>query len=187
MPDDDRETTVSPADEHLLREGAGRSSILTRLRCSIARWPAYVTAGVTAAYGLLKAYWVLGGEALWNIAPLPASLIEQVRTHTAPTWFVVGDALTVGLAVVGVLVALGTVHPPRWMPPVRLARLPLMTLSALMMLRAVVAATGDASALAAGTLTTTGFWDLVLWSPLFLIWGLLWAATALTYAHRSQG
>jgi hypothetical protein len=28
--------------------------------------------------------------------------------------------------------------------------------------------------------------DLVLWSPLFLIWGLLWAATALTYARRAK-
>jgi hypothetical protein len=27
-------------------------------------WPAYCAAGITAAYGLLKAYWVFGGDAL---------------------------------------------------------------------------------------------------------------------------
>ena len=36
-------------------------------------WPAYCAAGITAAYGLLKAYWVFGGTALWSIAPLPKS------------------------------------------------------------------------------------------------------------------
>jgi len=25
-------------------------------------WPAYWAAGITAAYGLLKAYWVFGGD-----------------------------------------------------------------------------------------------------------------------------
>ena len=34
-------------------------------------WPAYCAAAITTAYGLLKAYWVFGGSALWSIAPLP--------------------------------------------------------------------------------------------------------------------
>ena len=59
----------------------------------VATWPAYATAGATTSYGLLKAYWVMGGTALWDIAPLPPSLIEQARTHTAPTWFVITDNL----------------------------------------------------------------------------------------------
>ena len=66
-------------------------------------WPAYCAAGVTAAYGVLKAYWVFGGTALWSIAPLPQDLIDELRSHTAPTWFVVADAISVVLAVAGVV------------------------------------------------------------------------------------
>jgi hypothetical protein len=47
-------------------------------------WPAYCAAAITGGYGLLKAYWVLGGTALWDIAPLSPTLIEQARSHTAP-------------------------------------------------------------------------------------------------------
>jgi hypothetical protein len=147
-------------------------------------WPAYCAAGVTAAYGLLKAYWVLGGTALWVIAPLPQDLIEKARSHTAPGWFVIADAATVVLAAVGVLFALAMVRPRRWLP-VWLVRCLLWPLAALMVLRAVLAIPGDAYQLATGASTrTTLWWDLVLWAPLFLIWGLLWAATALTYARR---
>jgi hypothetical protein len=63
-------------------------------------WPAYCAAGITAAYGLLKAYWVFGGTAFWSIAPLSQEMIDKVRSHTAPTWFVVADAVSVVLAVV---------------------------------------------------------------------------------------
>ncbi len=148
-------------------------------------WPAYCAAGVTAAYGLLKAYWVFGGTALWSIAPLPQDLIDKARSHTAPGWFVIADAATVVLAAVGVLFALATVRPRRWLP-VWLVRCLLWPLATLMVLRAVLSIPGDLSQLATGTgaSTRTALWDLVLWSPLFLIWGLLWAATGLTYARR---
>ncbi len=55
-----------------------------------------------------------------------------------------------------------------------------------MVLRAVLSIPGDLSQLATGTgaSTRTALWDLVLWAPLSLIWGLLWAATAVTYARR---
>ena len=152
----------------------------------VATWPAYVTAGVTAVYGLLKTYWVLGGTALWDIAPLPAWLIEQARTHTAPTWFVVIDAATVFAAAAGVVLAIATIRLPRWIPPARLLRYPLGFLSALMVLRATVAGLGDAYALMTGAYTRTAVWDLALWSPFFLVWGLLWAATAVTYSRRSH-
>jgi Protein of unknown function (DUF3995) len=148
-------------------------------------WPAYCTAGVTAAYGLLKAYWVLGGTALWSIAPLPQDMIDKARSHTAPGWFVIADAVTVVLAVAGVLIALATVRPRRWLP-VWLIRWSLWPLAALMVLRAVLAIPGDVVQLASGESTRTALWDLVLWAPLFLIWGLLWAATALTYARRAK-
>ncbi len=146
-------------------------------------WPAYCAAGITAAYGVLKAYWVFGGTALWEIAPLSQSMIEKERSHTAPGWFVIADAATVVLAAAGVFSALATVRPRRWLP-VWLVRCSLWPLAALMVLRAVPAAIGDVYQLATGASTRTTVWDLVLWSPLFLIWGLLWAATALTYARR---
>jgi hypothetical protein len=148
-------------------------------------WPAYSAAGITAAYGMLKAYWVLGGTALWDIAPLPQSMIEKARTHTAPGWFVIADAVTVVLAAAGVFIALATVRRRRWLP-VWLVGCSLWPLATLMVLRAVSAAVSDAQQVATGAPTRTILWDLVLWSPLFLIWGLLWAATVLTYARRAK-
>lgn len=148
-------------------------------------WPAYSAAGITAAYGVLKAYWVFGGTALWSIAPLPQSVIDKVRSHTAPGWFLVADAVTVVLAVAGVLFALATVRSRRWLPA-WLVRWTLWPLAVLMVLRAVMSAIGDVQELVTGTSATrTAVWDLVLWSPMFLIWGLMWAATALTYARRA--
>lgn len=148
-------------------------------------WPAYCAAGITAAFGVLKAYWVFGGTALWVIAPLPQSMIEKARSHTAPGWFVIADAATVVLAVVGVVFALATVRPRRWLP-VWLVCCSLWPLAALMVLRAMLATLSDVHQLATGASTRTTLWGLVLWSPLFLIWGLLWAATALTYARRAK-
>jgi hypothetical protein len=148
-------------------------------------WPAYCVAGITAAYGALKAYWVFGGTALWEIAPLPQDLIEKAKSHTAPDWFVIADAATVVLAVAGVSFALATVRS-RWWLPVWLVRCSLWPLAVLMVLRALSAVAGDVYQFATGESTRTTLWDLVLWSPLFLIWGLLWAATALTYARRAK-
>jgi hypothetical protein len=152
-------------------------------------WPAYCAAGITAAYGLLKAYWVFGGTALWSIAPLSEEMIDKVRSHTAPTWFVVADAVSVVLAVAGVLFALATVRPRRWLP-VWLVRWSLWPLATFMVvLRAMLSILGDVQQIAfgeSGALTHTAMWDLALWSPLFLIWGLLWAATALTYTRRAR-
>ena len=152
-------------------------------------WPAYCAAGITAAHGLLKAYWVFGGTALWSIAPLSQEMIDKVRSHTAPTWFVVADAVSVVLAVAGVLFALATVRPRRWLPVwlVRWALWPLATF--MVVLRAMLSILGDVQQIASGTsdaLTHMALWDLALWSPLFLIWGLLWAATAVTYTHRAN-
>jgi Protein of unknown function (DUF3995) len=148
-------------------------------------WPAYCAAGITAAYGVLKAYWVLGGTALWSVAPLSQSMIDKARSHTAPGWFVIADAATVALAAAGVFFALATVRPRRWLP-VWLVGCALWPLAALMVLRAVLAIPGDVYQLATGASTRTALWDLVLWAPLFLVWGLLWAATALTYARRAK-
>jgi hypothetical protein len=152
-------------------------------------WPAYGAAGITAAYGLLKAYWVFGGNALWSIAPLSQEVIDDIRNDTAPTWFLIADAASVVLAVAGVLFALATLRPRRWLP-VRLVRWSLLPLAVFMVvLRAMLSIIGDVLQVASGEsgpLTHTALWDLALWSPLFLIWGLLWAATALTYTRRAD-
>ena len=79
-------------------------------------------------------------------------------------------------AVAGVCLALTTVRRRRWLP-VWLVRCSLWPLAALMVLRAVTATLGDVQQLATAASTRTAMWDLVLWSPLFLIWGVLWAAT----------
>lgn len=180
------------------RAGAERPSRAHALRHTVTAigawlgtctWPAYCAAGITAAYGLLKAYWVFGGTALWSIAPLSPEVIDQVRSHTAPTWFVVADAVSVVLALAGVFFALATVRPRRWLP-VRLVRWVLWPLATFMVvLRAMLSIIGDVLQIASGrsgALTHTALWDLGLWSPLFLVWGLLWAATAVTYGHRAD-
>jgi len=149
-------------------------------------WSAYCAAGITAAYVVLKAYWVFGGTALWSIAPLSQEMIDKVRSHTAPTWFVVADAISVVLAVAGVVFALATVRQRRWLP-VWLVRWLLWPLATFMVLRAALGILGDVRQIASGAsgaLTHTAIWDLALCAPLFLIWGLLWAATALTYVRR---
>jgi hypothetical protein len=151
----------------------------------IRTWPSYWAAGFTAAYGLLKAYWVFGGTALWSIAPLPQDMIDKARSHTAPGWFVILDAVSLGLAVVGVVIGLATARPRRWLP-VWLIRCMLWPLAVFMVLRALLDIPGDVYQLAIGESTRTALWDLVLWSPLFLVWGLLWAATAVTYARRAK-
>lgn len=150
-------------------------------------WPAYAAAAFTAAYGVLKAYWVFGGTALWSIAPLSQEMIDKARSHTAPTWFVVADAVSVVLAVGGVLFALATLRPHRWLPVgfVRWTLWPLATF--MVVLRAIPSIVGDVQQIVSGesgALTHTALWDLGLWSPFFLVWGLLWAATAMTYANR---
>ena len=125
-------------------------------------WPAYCAAGITAVYGLLKAYWVFGGTGLWSIAPLSPEIIDKVRSHTAPTWFVVADAVSMVLAVAGVLFALATVRPRRWLP-VRLVRWSLWPLATFMVLRAMLGIIGDVQQIASGesgALSHTALWDL---------------------------
>jgi hypothetical protein len=147
-------------------------------------WPSYGAGVVTAAYGMLKAYWVFGGTALWSIAPLDPEMIERAKSGTAPRWFEIADAVSVALAVAGVLFAVATLRPRRWLPT-GFVRWTLWPLVAFMVLRAVLSIPGDVYEIATGgALTHTAWWDLALWSPLFLIWGLLWAATALTYTRR---
>lgn len=165
-----------------------RTLAAVEARLGTSTWPAYGAAAVTAAYGLLKAYWVFGGDALWSIAPLAPEMIDDIRDGTAPTWFVIADAASVVLAAAGVGFALATLRVRRWLP-VRFVRWTLLPLAVLMVvLRGLLSIVGDVAQIASGESgpwTHTALWDLGLWSPLFLVWGVLWAGTAVTYTRRA--
>jgi signal transduction histidine kinase len=93
------------------------------------------------------------------------------------------------LAVVGIGAAIATVHPwgralPRW-----LLIGPLSTVSALMILRAVLQMVGDVQRLVHGVSPTSAYtarWDLALWSPYFLLWGILWGMVVYRFASRTR-
>jgi hypothetical protein len=145
------------------------------------------TAACTAAYGALKLYWALGGSAGLREAPLPQKAIQQALAREPSA--VAGHWISVGLAVVGIGAALASVHPwgcrlPRW---VLIG--PLSTLAALMILRAVLQAIGDCQRLLHGVSATsahTARWDLALWSPYFLLWGVLWGVLVRRFVIRTR-
>jgi hypothetical protein len=143
--------------------------------------------GCTAGYGALKLYWALGGSAGLREAPLPQAAIQQAIARDPAA--VAGHWISVGLAVVGIGAALATVHPwgrklPRW---VLIG--PLCALSVLMILRAVLQAIGDIQRLLHGVSATsahTARWDLALWSPFFLVWGILWGVLVGRFVIRTR-
>lgn len=146
------------------------------------------TAACTAAYGGLKLYWALGGSGGLRQAPLPPRSIQAALDREPLA--VAGHWISVSLALVGIGAAIATVHPwgrkvPRW-----LLIGPLCTLSALMILRAVLQAIGDVQRLVhrgvSAPAAYTAGWDLALWSPYFLLWGALWGALVLRFARRTR-
>lgn len=151
------------------------------------RWAAYATCAWTLAYGALKLYWALGGATLMAEAPLPHSARELLLARDPR--FVASHWAFVGAAIVGALVALATVQPwgrklPRW-----LLLTPASMACAFMVLRAVLAVIGDVQQLSAeipADATRRARWDLLLWSPYFLVWGILWGATAWSYMRGSR-
>ncbi|MFJ6676789.1 DUF3995 domain-containing protein [Actinosynnema sp. NPDC091369] len=127
----------------------------------------------------------LGANALADKDPLPPHLRERLLARDP--LFVTSHWVPAGAAAVGVVVALaavrGTVLP-------RLLRVVAWALSVFMIVRAIgVAGFG----LVGDTLVLTGVtrppaehaelalvparWDLLLWSPFFLVWGECWATT----------
>ncbi|GAA4624945.1 hypothetical protein GCM10023196_027170 [Actinoallomurus vinaceus] len=155
----------------------------------LARWPAFGTCVCTTAYGLLKFAQALGSGVLVDKEPMRPDL--RVRMLARDGWFVAGYWLMFAVAIVGVLFALATIQPWGRHLPRRLLAIPAWTLGVLMVLRSIgpigFGFLGD-------TLVLTGLrppppqylelsrhlarWDLILWSPFFLTWGILWIATA---------
>jgi hypothetical protein len=129
----------------------------------------------TAAYGALKLYWALGGSIGLRQAPLPAEAIQAALAREPSA--VIGHWASVGLAAVGIGVALLLTRPA----PGRLWRWGAGALGVLMILRAVLQAIGDGQRLLAGVspgAAATALWDLTLWSPFFLLWGVCWVLIA---------
>ena len=154
-----------------------------------ARWAAYATCVCTSAYGSLKLAQALGSSVLADKEPMRPDL--RFHMLARDPWFVASYWITFGAAILGILLALATVRPwgqhlPRW-----ILLTTTWTLGAFMILRAFFPVgfgfIGD-------TLTLTNLqqppvqytelshylarWDLMLWSPFFLTWGLLWTTTA---------
>jgi hypothetical protein len=147
----------------------------------------YGTCALTAAYGLMKLAQALGASVLVGTDPMRPDL--RARLLARDPLFVASHWILFTAALVGVLLALATLRP--W---VRLPRRLLLTaataIGAFMVIRSFAPVgfgfIGD-------TLTLTGVrppparyadlsrylarWDLALWSPYFLVWGLGWLAT----------
>ncbi|WP_229798206.1 DUF3995 domain-containing protein [Planomonospora parontospora] len=152
----------------------------------------------TAAYGLMKLAQALGANALADKDPLPPDLRQRLLARDP--LFVASHWILFAVAVVGVLVALATVRPWGERVPRRILLAVTWTVGGFMILRAFgpvgYGFVGD-------TLVLTGLqpppgghtelarelarWDLLLWSPFFLVWGLLWTATAWHLARTGRG
>jgi hypothetical protein len=130
----------------------------------------------TAAYGGLKLYWALGGTAGLREAPLPADAIRAALAREPSV--ILGHWVSVALAAAGIGVALLAGRTTSNRRPNRTLRWSLALLAALFVVRATLQATGDVQRLVVGVSApsaATARWDLALWSPYFLIWGVCWA------------
>lgn len=168
---------------------AEATSGTSTLRLRPTTWAAYATGACTLAYGALKLYWAIGGTALLDAAPL-----DPKTTHAS--WFMpIGLWGTDVLAVVGIVVALATARPWGRNLPRRLLLIPAWMACAFMIPRAVAGLIQDALLLTGVTTVAAQDaalthrltrWYLLLWSPYFLIWGILWGVTAWSYRCGSR-
>ncbi|MET8910930.1 DUF3995 domain-containing protein [Micromonospora sp. NPDC004551] len=158
-------------------------------RTDRARIGGYLAAAGAAAYGSMKLAQALGANALADRDPLPPELRERLLARDP--FFVASHWVLAGGAVVGVLVALATVRPWGATVPRRLLLAVAWALGGFMIARAVgvlgFGFVGDALLLTgvrpppvehAALARTLARWDLLLWSPFFLIWGTSWAIAA---------
>ncbi|MEU7930445.1 DUF3995 domain-containing protein [Micromonospora echinofusca] len=169
-------------------------------RTDRARVGAYGAAACASAYGSMKLAQALGANALADKDPLPPELRERLLARDP--LFVASHWVLAAAAVVGVVVALATLRPWRVALPRRLLSTVAWTLGVLMIARAVGALghglVGDALLLTglrpppathAALARDLAWWDLLLWSPFFLLWGVCWATAGwrLGRRHRATG
>ncbi|MEV4167904.1 DUF3995 domain-containing protein [Nonomuraea sp. NPDC049709] len=135
----------------------------------------------------MKLAQALGAGALADKDPLPPGLRERLLARDP--LFVTSHWLLAGAAVAGIIVALATVRPWGAVVPRRLLLAVTWTLGIFMIARAVgvvgfgfvgdtllltgVRPAPPGHAALAGELAR---WDLLLWSPFFLLWGACWVA-----------
>lgn len=113
--------------------------------------------------------------------------------------FVASHWLLAGAAAVGVVVALATVRPWGAKVPRRLLLTIAWTLGFLMIARSIgvlgFGFVGDALVLTglrpppaehAALARNLARWDLLLWSPFFLLWGTCWATAGWRLGRRGQ-
>ncbi|MFB4276183.1 DUF3995 domain-containing protein [Nonomuraea sp. MTCD27] len=161
-----------------------------------ARLGAYGAAVCSALYGAMKLAQALGADALADKDPLPPELRERLLARDP--LFVTSHWVLAGAAVAGIIVALATVRPWGAVVPRRLLLAMTWTVGIFMIARAVGVVgfgfVGDTLLLTgvrpapAGQAALAGElarWDLLLWSPFFLLWGACWmAAGRARSAHR---
>ncbi|MEV4545516.1 DUF3995 domain-containing protein [Micromonospora echinaurantiaca] len=157
---------------------------------------AYGAAVCAAAYGSMKLAQALGANALADKDPLPPELRERLLARDP--LFVASHWVLAGAAVVGVVVALAAVRPWGAAVPRRLLLAVAWGLGIYMIARAVgvlgFGFVGDGLLLAgvrpppvehAALARDLARWDLLLWSPFFLVWGMCWTATGRGLAARA--
>ncbi|MFI6790432.1 DUF3995 domain-containing protein [Nonomuraea sp. NPDC050383] len=145
----------------------------------------------------MKLAQALGANALADKDPLPPHLREQLLARDP--LFVASHWVLAGAAVVGVIVALATVRPWGARAPRRLLLMVAWTLGILMIARSIgvlgFGFAGDALLLTgvrpppfehAALARTLARWDLLLWSPFFLLWGMCWATTGWRLSRRDS-
>ncbi|GAA3560229.1 hypothetical protein GCM10022419_046070 [Nonomuraea rosea] len=145
----------------------------------------------------MKLAQALGANALADKDPLPPHLREQLLARDP--LFVASHWLLAGAAVVGVIVALATVQPWGAAVPRRLLLAIAWTLGIFMIARSIGGVgfgfVGDALLLTgvrpapvehAALARTLARWDLLLWSPFFLLWGMCWATAGWRLGRRGS-
>lgn len=166
-------------------------------RADRARVGGYGAAACAAIYGSMKLAQALGANALADKDPLPPELRERLLARDP--LFVASHWVLAGAAVVGVIVALATLRPLGTPVPRRLLLAIAWTLAILMIARSIgvlgFGFVGD-------TLLLTGVrprpvehaalardlarWDLLLWSPFFLLWGACWTIAGWRLGRRGS-
>jgi Protein of unknown function (DUF3995) len=153
----------------------------------------YVVIACAGAYGVMKLWWLLGGDLLKAQTPLPRNAQEDLLAGGALT--TASHGVTVLLAAAAVLVAwsLGTGRAGRRVE--RLLRIGAVLVGVLMIVRAVggfgFGFVGDALVLA-GVISVddpryadhVARWDLFLWSPFWLLFGVAWVSLAVATRSR---
>ncbi|WP_163509905.1 DUF3995 domain-containing protein [Fodinicola acaciae] len=174
-----RPVTILSVLDIVVVVGLGTSFAATAVFYDGVRWPlvGWIAIAWTVGYGGLKLSWALGGDFLLAQAPLTGELRQMALEHQ-PGFALFGFWATVLLALVGIAVIVAVSYPaihhlPRWM----LAGCASVATS-ILLLRGILGAVSDVAhfGLVADPLEMSLLrWDFALWTPYFLVWGVLWA------------